>query len=117
MGGIEQRSGLRPELVFRVGVTGHRELHDAGESLRKAVEMCLTLVRDEIARLANDPAAQRVYRNSADGMVRFKLQVVSPLADGADRLVAEQGIATDAKLYAPSPVRSGSVRVGLPRKH
>ena len=86
MGGIEQRSGLRPEPVFRVGVTGHRELHDAGESLRKAVEMCLTLVRDEIARLANDPAAQRVYRNSADGMVRFKLQVVSPLADGADRL-------------------------------
>jgi len=66
-----------------VGVTGHRFLAEA-EKLRAAVRGAL----DRVAAAFPDA----------------KLTIVSPLAEGADRLVAEAGLARGAELIVPLPL-------------
>lgn len=67
----------------RIGVTGHRFLAEV-EKLRAAVEEALDRVE------AAFPDAQ--------------IAIVSPLAEGADRLVAEAGLERGAALIAPLPL-------------
>jgi len=66
-----------------LGVTGHRFLAEV-EKLRAAVERAL----DEAAAAFPDR----------------KLVVISPLAEGADRLVAQAGLARGAGLIVPMPL-------------
>lgn len=94
---------LRPRLVFRVGVTGHRDVPEDSARIREAVEACLTLVRDEVAGLAATPRVRGAYAPAAEGEAPFTLHIVSPLAAGADRIVARAGLALGAELYAPLP--------------
>ncbi len=89
----------RPPLAFRVGVTGSRHLFpDALDRLRPAVKDLLALVASKLNELAKDPLAQAVYAPGAP-----LLRLVSPLAEGADRLVAEEGLKAGFALYAPLP--------------
>ncbi|MGC9318405.1 MAG: hypothetical protein ACP5KN_10295 [Armatimonadota bacterium] len=67
----------------RVGVTGHRFLAEV-ERLRASVERAL----DEVETAFPDR----------------KLMVISPLAEGADRLVAEAALKRGAELMVPLPL-------------
>jgi len=69
--------------TVRVGVTGHRFLAEV-DKLRAAVEDALDRV-------------QSAFPNT-------KMAIVSPLAEGADRLVAKAGLARGAKLTVPLPL-------------
>lgn len=94
----------RPELAFRVGVSGKRELDAATiEALRPVVRRLLTMVREEIARLAGGTEAKAVYAPGTDNPPHPALRILSPLAEGADRLVAEEALALDYALLAPLP--------------
>ena len=91
-------------LAFRVGVTGHIPLKtDAIKDLREAVAECLGAVRDKIDWLARLDAEKAVYRSDEAGNTLRNLRVVSPLAEGADRLVAEEGLRLGAELDVPLP--------------
>lgn len=72
-------------LTLRVGVTGHRDILDT-EQLRKAVRSLLIKIRDFATVMSSDQRS--LYLETPP-----VLRVISPLAEGADRLVAE--VATD----------------------
>jgi hypothetical protein len=91
---------LRPRLVFRIGVTGHRKDLETIPRIVAEVEACLTFVRDEVARLAATPEGQGAY---AAPDKQPSLRVVSPLAEGADRIVAAAARRLHLNLYAPLP--------------
>ena len=79
----------RIPFTFRIGVTGHRDLADP-DALRAAIRKAL---RGLIELLPVAPAA---------GVTPV---VVSALAEGADRLVAEEILADpDARLEVPLPL-------------
>jgi hypothetical protein len=85
-------------------VTGRRELPPGAiASLEAQIDACLAATRDELAKIAASPAAQAVYRAPDAGEVPFTLRIVSPLAEGADRLVAAAGERIGAELYFPLP--------------
>jgi hypothetical protein len=97
-------SDLRLPLAFRVGVTGRRKLKsDDIPLLRAAIEAFLAVVRSEIAEFASTDLAKAAYRSEERGPTPFALRVASPLAEGADRLVAEAGLAAGAELNIPLP--------------
>jgi hypothetical protein len=87
-----------PQLVIRVGVTGHRpnQLPAETDAIARAVLRVLTDVRALANRIVSNPRA-----GYAPGLAR--LVVVSPLAEGADRIVAEVGKALGFELQAPLP--------------
>ncbi len=77
------------ERVVRVGVTGHRTFADVD-----AVAVRVRAVLGRLLRLAGD---------EGDG-ARVRLEVISPLAEGADRLVAREALALPgATLVAALP--------------
>ncbi len=79
-----------PSAAFRVGVTGMRHLEaDQGDRLRREIAVVLACVVR---------AARR-----GGGRQEARVAVVSPLAEGADRLVAEEGLRAGFALVAPLP--------------
>jgi hypothetical protein len=87
----------RARLVVRVGVTGHRPggLADADtELLQKQVDSVLACVRDTALRVA----AKGLFSEQPPC-----LRVISSLAEGADRLVAQRGLHMGYELQAPLP--------------
>jgi hypothetical protein len=94
----------RPPLAFRVGVTGARALApEIADRLRPEVSEILGLIAGQMAKLADDPVAKPVYSGAAAGPAPFTLRLLSPLAEGSDRLVAEQALQAGYRLYAPLP--------------
>lgn len=88
-----------PLQAVRVGVTGHRpnRLVEADFSLLHAnVRECLRIIR-AAALTAMEAAAQ------PGTTPHPMLRVVSPLAEGADRIVAMEGIALGFELVSPLP--------------
>jgi hypothetical protein len=69
---------MSPERVVRVGVTGHRTIHDPERVARQ--------VRDGLHGI------QRLT-DAGDGAGPARLEVVAALAEGADRLVAREALA------------------------
>jgi hypothetical protein len=89
----------RPPLAIRVGVTGARNLTAAQtDALRPAVADILAAIARESARLAANPRAAAVYAPAPPA-----LRLLSPLAEGADRLVAEEASKAGFTLFAPLP--------------
>ena len=85
----------RPQLGLRIGVTGHRSLN---ADLRAQVQKVLALVGQDMKDLAREQAVANFYAAGAPMM-----RVISPLASGADRLVAEVGLDLGYTLYVPMP--------------
>jgi hypothetical protein len=77
----------RPRVAFRVGVSGATSFNPA-IGVRAHVAEVLNEVRDEVHRCAKLQSVQLVY----DVTQPAQLRVISPLAEGADRLVAEEAI-------------------------
>jgi hypothetical protein len=104
--GADRPRAVRPVLAWRIGVTGARALAaDAVPALTAAAEQVLRLIRDEIAGLARDPLVAGTYDRAPP-----LLRLLSPLAEGADRLVAEAGLSLGYRLEAPLPFAADEYR-------
>lgn len=89
----------RPELAFRVGVTGARELPvGSRDALLGQLRDVLRCARDQVAQLAASPDIRAAYGDTAP-----RLRVISPLAEGADRLVAHAALEEGYELIVPMP--------------
>ena len=89
----------RPRLVVRVGVTGHRpeNLSQADEStLIRQIESVLNTVEHVVNNVQADKA--NIYSDAPP-----ILCVISPLAEGADRIVARIGLDKNFELQCPLP--------------
>jgi hypothetical protein len=96
-----QATPARPALAFRVGVTGARDLPaDQLPRIRVGVDAILELVRSELSCLARMTEVRDAYRADPPA-----LHLLSPLAEGADRLVAQAALALDGvyRLHVPMP--------------
>ena len=86
---------------LRIGVTGHRKLDDP-EQIRAMVEKALAT---EIDRLFPEKSRVEVERIRREGTTPICFKVLSPLADGSDRIVAEAVLAQPlARLDAVLPL-------------
>jgi hypothetical protein len=93
-------SPQRPAIAWRVGVTGKRVLSDGAIApLRDRIVRVLTLLREEVTRHAQSPDIASVCDTARAPVFR----VLSPLAEGADRLVAETALPLGYVLEAPFP--------------
>lgn len=81
---VPQEAGFGP-VPLLLGVTGHRDLRK--EDLRALGEKVRTIFRELRAALPRTP-----------------LVVLTPLAEGADRLVARAALEEGARLYVPLPM-------------
>ena len=100
----------RPDIAWRVGVTGKRVLADAAIApLRAGVTEVLTLLRDEVTRLVQTPEAAAC--NTAHPPA---FRVLSPLAEGADQLVAEAALPLGYRLEAPLPFAQADYEADFP---
>lgn len=86
----------QPMLTLRVGVTGHR----ANKLRPAAADRLRPAIRAALERL--DALLDQVQRQRADA-AHAVLRIVSPLAEGADCLVASEGLALGAELLSPLP--------------
>jgi hypothetical protein len=89
----------KTHLAIRVGVTGHRPNHLKDSDiplLRKQIHHVLQSVRNAGAEIAGDSLAGYDSREPV-------FRVISPLAEGSDRLVAEEALALGYELQSPLP--------------
>jgi hypothetical protein len=86
---------------IRIGVTGHRKLEDPA-AVRALVKRAIDT---EIERLFPDESKQKIKRVGETGTTAVSFRVLSPLAEGADRVVARAVLAEpDARLDAVLPL-------------
>lgn len=82
---------IRPQLVVRVGVTGHRDL--------RAFDLAELKLRARGALQAVVDAAQAIAADESSGYARGgvppQLRIISSIAEGADRLVAREALAME----------------------
>ncbi|RGP39729.1 hypothetical protein BPTFM16_00002 [Altererythrobacter insulae] len=97
---------LRPRLVLRFGVTGHRPPRFAREHHDAAMQTC----REIFAR--SEDILSGIFASHSDTFASDKPQVrlVSALADGADIVAAEAAIAQGASLSACLPFPAKTYR-------
>lgn len=93
----------RPPIAFRVGVVGHRPDRlptDEAElnALRARLGQVLAAVAEAVAGFAREPFAA-LYDSRAAPILR----AVSPLAEGADRLFAEEALRLGYQLTCVTP--------------
>jgi hypothetical protein len=89
----------RPRLAFRVGITGARVLDAAAlTAMREKLPEVLGNVRMVFHKLASEPGVAELYVSAPP-----LLRLISPLAEGADRLAAEAALALGYQLEAALP--------------
>ena len=86
---------------IRIGITGHRTLDDP-----EAIQMMVKRAIDsEIEKLFPEKSRSTIERVRRDGITEISFRVLSPLAEGADRMVARAILAEpDARLDAVLPM-------------
>jgi hypothetical protein len=90
----------RPQAYLRIGVTGHRPGPKLSPDQAAAVRATVDRILSDIAAFAR----QAVERDAwAFAGKRPILSTISPLAEGADRIVAEAGLAQDMAMSAILP--------------
>ena len=100
----------RPDMAVRIGVTGARRIEPAAlPRVAAGVAAALAHVKAQLARLAATPRAAAVYQAGAP-----RMRIVSPLAEGSDRLVAEAGLGLGASLLAPLPFAAAEYENDFP---
>jgi hypothetical protein len=72
-------------------------------AVRAEVLKVLSLIRDTIAGIAEQPRPEPAGLPGLDGGRRPVLRLVSPLAEGSDRLAAEIALMAGYTLYSPLP--------------
>ena len=100
----------RPRLAFRVGITGARALDDAAlTALRQKLPEVLGNIRTVLRNLAAEPGVAELYATAPP-----LLRLISPLAEGADRLAAEAALALGYRLEAPLPFAAAEYEHDFP---
>lgn len=90
----------RPKAFLRVGVTGHRPGPKLSVEQAVHVRRTVDTILADIARLSREVIERDPWAFSSR---RPELSVMSSLAEGADRIVAEAGLAADYGLAAILP--------------
>lgn len=86
-------------MAFHVGVTGHRDLPaPAIPIIARTVTELLESVRDEVNIIHRELKTSGLYEDSPP-----ILRCISPLAEGADMIVARQTLALEFELQSPLP--------------
>jgi hypothetical protein len=94
-----QKEARCPKIALRVGVTGLRTSKRAPLNLlTPQIQKVLQNIKDTMAEIAQHPQVGGVYRSDSPF-----LRIVSPLAEGADRSVAELALGMGYTLFAPLP--------------
>jgi hypothetical protein len=99
--GMPRQSPPHARLAFRVGVVGHRpnRLKDADlAQLGEMIYEVLDAVRAEVVRFADSPSGRSLY--SVEEPI---LRAVTPLAEGTDRIFADQALKLRYELCCPMP--------------
>jgi hypothetical protein len=91
MAALQSSSPPRPRRVIQIGVTGHRLNRISPQMAAILPEKCAQALR----------AIAQVWAAGAPEPVL--LRIISPLAEGADRMVAQAGLAMGADLQCPLP--------------
>jgi hypothetical protein len=91
MAAPQSSSPPRPRRVIQIGVTGHRLNRISPQMAAVLPEKCAQALH-AIAQVRAAGAAEPVL-----------LRIISPLAEGADRMVAQAGLAMGADLQCPLP--------------
>jgi hypothetical protein len=93
---------FRPRIALRIGVTGHRDLAarygQAAWELDRTVKRLLGAIAAGAAAAGGKEAGEEAYASSPP-----HLRLLSSLAEGADRLVAEASAAFGCRLLAVLP--------------
>jgi len=98
----------RPRMALRVGVTGHRKL-DVTYALRARVRDVLQMLQAATAEIL--VVARSFY---AEGPPLFR--AVSSLAEGADRLFAEEALSLGFELDCPLPFSQAEYEKDFPTR-
>lgn len=93
------RDDLRPRPMLRVGIVGHRSFPDGGVA---DIAVTARRVMSDIARAVSRLVSEMRGRDAETPPL---LQLVSPLAEGADRIGAHAARALKWQLMAPLPFR------------
>lgn len=98
----------KPPLAIRVGVTGHRlnklEAQVLPE-LRARSRDALRIIAAAMKEFAAQDRVREVYEHGDNALPVPHLRLLSPLAEGADRAVAEEALELEYALEAPLPFR------------
>lgn len=101
--------------AFRVGVTGIRKIDpEIDDRVRAETALVLALISEEVRKAAQTADSAAVYVKQADGSAACRLRLVSPLAEGSDRLVAEEALKAGYALYAPLPFSQSEYEKDFP---
>ena len=93
----------RTVIAFRVGIVGHRpnrlpKDNENLDMLRQALRDVLEEVKAEVSNYAVSPSTRALYSDAP-----YVLRAVSPLAEGTDRIFADQAIDLGYELLCPMP--------------
>ncbi len=93
----------RPVPAFRVGIVGHRpnrlpKDRETLDALRYTLRCVLEEIQTEVSRFVGSDEAKPLY--SSEPLI---LRAISPLAEGSDRMFAEEAISVGYKLVCPMP--------------
>ncbi len=100
MSTTDESPAPRPEAYLRIGVTGHRPGAKLSPEQANAVRRCVDRILADIAQLTRAVVERDAWAFSSR---RPNISVASPLAEGADRIVAEAGLAAEFGLSAILP--------------
>lgn len=92
-----------PNLTLRVGVTGHREglpPEEESQELRRTIREVLEEIQQIVTGIISrkTEGGVRTYSDAEPS-----LRLISPLAEGADRLVATEALELGMELHCPLP--------------
>lgn len=93
-------SPLCTRAVVQVGITGHRDLQGAEELVRGKIADILRLIHRETDRVY---AEEKDFFQRASGDTPVCLRLVSPLAEGTDRIAAREALKQGYELHCPLP--------------
>ncbi|HEY1934117.1 MAG TPA: hypothetical protein VGG99_19075 [Acetobacteraceae bacterium] len=94
----------RPELAFRVGITGARRLESRpAAEIRSEVVKVLHAITDQIDFIVNANRRTKDSYSPDTPWHRSRLTLVSPLAEGADRIAAEAALEVGCSLRGVLP--------------
>jgi hypothetical protein len=104
MTGVPKQSPSRPHLRLRVGITGARMLRsDQLERIDKDLRYLLAYTKEFVERLSRQSNVREAYAIGFQDETYPIMQVISPLARGADRLAARTALSLCYELYVPMP--------------
>ena len=95
-------NNYQPRLALQIGVTGHRDLGlDAAGEL--ALQARLSQLLQTIAQIYHELAVTETTPQLLSQQTPLSPRLLSPLAEGADSLVAKAALANQYELHSPLP--------------